>query len=127
MKYAHKLTLVSHCSLEWVLWACILSWHDCESKFGNLHALPSVNIKDFQQMHLIADSCQQHTCFLLCRYSNQVVAKLPFEPHWILAKVAHRGLKFPEANDCAVVRSSILCVMSASVNLLLHVSSCCTS
>lgn len=44
-----------------------------------------------------------------CRYSNQVVAKLPFEPHWILAKVAHRGLKIPNPNDCAVV--SCLCCL----------------
>ncbi len=50
---------------------------------------------------------------LLCRYSNQVVAKLPFEPHWMLAKVAHRGLKLPEANDCAVVCYGIICMMSA--------------
>lgn len=43
-----------------------------------------------------------HVC-CLCRYSNQVVAKLPFEPNWVVAKVAHRGLKIPGANDCAVV------------------------
>ncbi len=50
---------------------------------------------------------------LFCRYSNEVVAKLPFEPHWMLAKVAHRGLKLPEANDCAVVCYGIICMMSA--------------
>lgn len=37
------------------------------------------------------------------RYLDQVVAKLPFEAHWVVAKLAHRGLQFPKANDCAVV------------------------
>lgn len=38
------------------------------------------------------------------RYLDQVVAKLPFEAnYWLIAKVAHRGLKYPKANDCAVV------------------------
>lgn len=56
--------------------------------------------------------------FILARlYSNQVVAKLPFEPHWLLAKVAHRGLKFPEANDCAVTFIYVLCQTGIRMNL----------
>ncbi len=104
MQIQNKLTLLSHCSLDWVPLACILSWHDCESVFDVLHTLRSMKITGFLQMlsHEPHPLSTAHLS-LFCRYSNQVVAKLPFEPHWMLAKVAHRGLKFPEANDCAVV------------------------
>lgn len=37
------------------------------------------------------------------RYLDRVVAKLPFDAHWTVAKIAHRGLTLPKANDCAVV------------------------
>lgn len=37
------------------------------------------------------------------RYGGHVVAKLPFEPFSLLAKLAHRGLESPAANDCSVV------------------------
>ncbi len=50
MQYQNKLTLLSRCSLDWVLWACILSWHDCESEFANLHTLRSMKITNFLQM-----------------------------------------------------------------------------
>ncbi|KAL3157131.1 hypothetical protein ABBQ38_001374 [Trebouxia sp. C0009 RCD-2024] len=36
-------------------------------------------------------------------YLDRVVAKLPFDAHWTVAKIAHRGLTLPKANDCAVV------------------------
>ncbi len=39
-----------------------------------------------------------------CRYGGHVVAKLPFEPFSLLAKLAHRGITTPSANDCSVVR-----------------------
>lgn len=56
--------------------------------------------------------------FILARlYSNQVVAKLPFESHWILAKVAHRGLKVPNPNDCAVTFIYVLCQTGIRMNL----------
>ena len=32
-----------------------------------------------------------------------MVGKLPFEPFSLLAKLAHRGLESPAANDCSVV------------------------
>lgn len=48
----------------------------------------------------------QNRCFCT-RYLDQVVAKLPFDANfWLIAKVAHRGLKFPKPNDCAVVSTS---------------------
>ena len=40
------------------------------------------------------------------RYGGHVVAKLPFEPFSLLAKLAHRGLESPAANDCSVVSHS---------------------
>ena len=33
-----------------------------------------------------------------------MVAKLPFEPFSLLARLAHRGIEKPSANDCSVVR-----------------------
>lgn len=38
-----------------------------------------------------------------CRYNGHVVAKLPFEPFSLLAKLAHRGIPTPSANDCSFV------------------------
>lgn len=56
--------------------------------------------------------------FILAKlYSNQVVAKLPFEPNWVIAKVAHRGLKIPGANDCAVTFIYVLCQTGIRMNL----------
>ena len=42
------------------------------------------------------------------RYGGHVVAKLPFEPFTLLAKIAHRGLDSPAANDCSVVSDPLL-------------------
>ena len=36
------------------------------------------------------------------------MAKLPFEPFTLLAKIAHRGLESPAADDCSVVSDSLL-------------------
>lgn len=40
-----------------------------------------------------------------CRYNGHIVAKLPFEPFSLLAKLAHRGIPTPSANDCSFVSS----------------------
>ena len=42
------------------------------------------------------------------RYGGHVVAKLPFEPFTLLAKIAHRGLDSPAAYDCSVVSVPLL-------------------
>lgn len=57
-----------------------------------------------------------------CRYNGHVVAKLPFEPFSLLAKLAHRGIPTPSANDCSFV-SHILCkhaLPSNPLNLHIH-------
>ena len=53
----------------------------------------------------ISDS--KHT--VLRRFGGHAVAKLPFEPFSLLAKLAHRGITSPSANDCSVVRFNICC------------------
>ena len=58
------------------------------------------------------------------RYLDQVVAKLPFEANfWLIAKVTHRGLKFPKANDCAVV-STIAAPFNTACRMCLQSVSC---
>ncbi|CAK0748240.1 hypothetical protein CVIRNUC_001824 [Coccomyxa viridis] len=42
-------------------------------------------------------------------YGGHVVGKLPFEPFSLLAKLAHRGLESPAANDCSVAFIYALC------------------
>ena len=48
-------------------------------------------------------------------YISGPVAKLPFEPAWLLKKLAHRGLDSPAANDCAFVRPPSSLVLHAVV------------
>ena len=70
------------------------------------------------QRRILALAAAIHACFaaaqgptkqikrlhLLYRYDKKVVAKLPFQAHWIVTKMSHRGLQEPALNDCAMVR-----------------------
>ncbi len=49
------------------------------------------------------EGCQDMTCGVLCRYGGHVIAKLPFAPFSLLAKVSQRGIESPAVNDCSVV------------------------
>ncbi len=49
------------------------------------------------------EGCQDVTYGVLCRYGGHVIAKLPFAPFSLLAKVSQRGIESPAANDCSVV------------------------
>ena len=57
---------------------------------------------------LLFHECAANMNDVLRRYGGHVVAKLPFEPFSLLAKLAHRGITTPSANDCSVVRTSPL-------------------
>lgn len=74
------------------------------------HSIATHNLKIVTSQKTVQFNIQNDSCDLMFRYQDQVVAKLPFEPHWTIAKVAHRGLKFPKANDCSVVRSHTVCL-----------------
>ncbi|EIE26956.1 hypothetical protein COCSUDRAFT_59450 [Coccomyxa subellipsoidea C-169] len=50
-------------------------------------------------------------------YSGHVVAKLPFEPFSLLAKLAHRGIPTPSANDCSFAFVYALCQAGVRPNL----------
>lgn len=62
------------------------------------------------------------TLLLLFRYASgwyngHVVAKLPFEPFSLLAKLAHRGIPTPSANDCSFAFIYALCQAGIRPNL----------
>jgi len=64
-----------------------------------------------------------------CRYGGHIVAKLPFEPFTLLAKLAHRGITSPAVNDCSVVSNHLLyysaqCTKQRRVCSMSHWHSC---
>ena len=50
-----------------------------------------------------SEGCQDMSCGVLHRYGGHVIAKLPFAPFSLLAKVSQRGIESPALNDCSVV------------------------
>ena len=46
------------------------------------------------------------------RYTNKVVAKVPFQPPALMRKMVHRGLDDPEVDDCALVSHTASAVAS---------------
>lgn len=64
-----------------------------------------------------------------CRYGGHIVAKLPFEPFTLLAKLAHRGITSPAVSDCSVVSNHLLyysaqCTKRRRVYSMSHWHSC---
>lgn len=60
---------------------------------------------------------------LRARYTNKVVAKVPFQPPALMRKMVHRGLDDPEVDDCALVSHTAPALDSDSQPA---VALCCT-
>ena len=56
------------------------------------------------------------------RYTNKVVAKVPFQPFALMRKMVHRGLDDPEVDDCALVSPTAAALDSDSQPAEAH---CC--
>ena len=59
---------------------------------------------------------------LRARYTNKVVAKVPFQPPALMRKMVHRGLDDPEVDDCALVSHTAPALDSDSQPAMAH---CC--